>query len=117
MGSSLATDGTATQAVSMTSALSGLLQAVVALVVIAALSYWALRLLQKRGFGPLKAGFAQVEGRAALDGQSGLLIVRVEGRRLLLATHPQAPARLLLELDAAPEASRPSSPPPGPASP
>lgn len=116
MGSLLATDGSAAEAVSMTSALSGLLQVVVALVVVSVLAFWMLRILAKRGFGPLAQGFAHVEGRASLDGHNGLLIVRVEGRRLLLSTHPRTPARLLLELAEAPDAHSPSPPPENPLS-
>lgn len=98
MGFSLATDHSTSEAISTASALGGLLQGVLAVVVVTALIFWALRLLAKRGMGPFAPGFAQIEQRSSLGGTQALLIVRVEGRRLLLATHPGSPARLLLEL-------------------
>lgn len=92
----------ATQPASETSELGlefmSLLQVLLALALISALAYGVLRVLARRGFGKLGVGPVQVEQRLFLDAQSGLLVVRVEGRRLLLATHRGAPARLITEL-------------------
>jgi flagellar biogenesis protein FliO len=76
-----------------------LLQVVMALALVSALAVLILRALARRGFGrsASEAGM-QIEQRLALDPQQALLIVRVEGRRLLLASHRTAPARLLVEL-------------------
>lgn len=77
---------------------STLLSAIVSLAIIAGLAYAALR------FGPArlwKRGRSKslcVEDNVALDARSSLVIVRVEGRRLLLATHAQETARLITEL-------------------
>jgi hypothetical protein len=57
------------------------------------------------GVGAGKA--VQIEARLPLDTRSALLVVRVEGRRLLLATHSQAPARLVAELSASPDGREP----------
>lgn len=100
--------------------LSGLLQALAALGVVAAFAFLVLR------FGALRAALGprgqrlSVEDRLRLDARSQLLIVRVEQRRLLIATHTEGAARLLAELDeAAAEqagaplaATRPGTPPP-----
>lgn len=78
---------------------ASLLQAVVVLALTAALAYLSLRFGAARGLlGPRGGKGLQVESSVRLDARSQLLIVRVEGRRLLLATHAQGAARLLLEL-------------------
>ncbi len=78
--------------------LASLLQVLFALVLVSAVAYGVLRALARRGFGKLGVGPVQVEQRLFLDAQSALLVVSVEGRRLLLATHRGAPARLISEL-------------------
>lgn len=84
-----------------------LLQAVVVLGLTAALAYLTLRFGAARGLlGSARGKLIQVEESVRVDSKSGLLIVRVEGRRLLLATHSHAAPQLLLELGpGAPEAS------------
>jgi flagellar biogenesis protein FliO len=78
--------------------LSGLLQALAALGVVAAFAFLVLR------FGALRSALGprgqrlSIEDRLRLDARSQLLIVRVEQRRLLIATHTEGPARLLAEL-------------------
>jgi flagellar biogenesis protein FliO len=78
--------------------LSGLLQALAALGVVAAFAFLVLR------FGALRAALGprgqrlNVEDRLRLDARNQLLIVRVEQRRLLIATHSEGAARLLAEL-------------------
>lgn len=72
------------------------LQALAALALVAGL-WWLLRR------GPTLLPRAQgtslrVEERIALDGRNALVIVRVDARRLLLATAEGAPARLVCEL-------------------
>lgn len=80
---------------------TGLLEAVVALLLVAGLAYLSLRFAGGRGlFGGRNKQLA-IEESLRLDGKSALLVVRVEGRRLLLATHPHAAPTLLTELDAA----------------
>jgi flagellar biogenesis protein FliO len=79
--------------------LSGQLQALAALGVVAAFAFLVLR------FGALRAALGprgqrlSVEDRLRLDARSQLLIVRVERRRLLIATHTEGAARLLAELE------------------
>ncbi|MFT3923588.1 MAG: flagellar biosynthetic protein FliO [Myxococcales bacterium] len=88
--------------------LASLLQVVVALLVVSALAYGVLRVLARRGFGRLPSqGSLRVEQRLNLDSQGDLLVVRVEGRRLLLAAQRGAPARLIAELGPAPEGTEP----------
>jgi len=82
---------------------SSLLQAVVVLALTAALAYLSLRFGAARGLlGGLLGGSRgkqlQIEESVRLDARNQLVIVQVEGRRLLLATHAQEAARLLLEL-------------------
>jgi flagellar biogenesis protein FliO len=79
---------------------SGLLQAALALSLVSLIAYLVLRALAKRGFGGFAQGPVQIEQRLFLDVHGGLLVIRVQGRRLLLATHRNAPARLITELDA-----------------
>ncbi len=79
--------------------LAGLAQVLVALALVIALAYAVLRLLARRGFGTLGPGPIQVEQRVFLDTHNALLVVQVEGRRLLLASHRGAPARLITELE------------------
>lgn len=79
--------------------LLSVLQALSALAVVA-LVIW----LARSGFARLYPGKRgtrmQIEERLALDVKNALVIVRVDERRLLLATHDREPARLLRELDA-----------------
>jgi flagellar biogenesis protein FliO len=96
MGSLLDVNGPAS---STGSDLSSLLQSLLALAIVGLLAWVCLRFLAARGFGKMGNGQLQVEARMMLDARSGLLVLRVEGRRLLLATHADAPARLLVELD------------------
>ena len=91
---------------------SGLLQVVLALVIVSAAAYLVLRALSARGLGRLQKGALQVEQRVALDAYNGLVVLQVEGRRLLLSVHRHAAARLLAELspEAAVEAAAPAAP-------
>jgi flagellar biogenesis protein FliO len=78
---------------------SSLVQAVVVLAATAALAYVSLRFGAARGLlGAGRGKLLQIEDRVRLDARSQLLIVQIEGRRLLLATHTHDAARLLLEL-------------------
>jgi flagellar biogenesis protein FliO len=78
--------------------LSGLLQALAALGVVAAFAFLVLRFGALRGaLGP-RGQRLSIEDRLRLDARSQLLIVRVEQRRLLIATHTEGAARLLAEL-------------------
>ncbi|HEX5661650.1 MAG TPA: flagellar biosynthetic protein FliO [Polyangiales bacterium] len=86
----------------MSGELYGLAQALCALALLGAL-VWVVR---RAGFGvfvPRKNRLIEIEDRVALDMRSALVVVRAEGRRWLLATSDQGPARVLAEL--APEAS------------
>jgi flagellar biogenesis protein FliO len=81
---------------SASSGIPAALQALAALALVAGM-WWLLK------HGPMLRPGArgtnlQVEERIALDGQSALLIVRVDARRLLLATSKGAAARLVCEL-------------------
>jgi flagellar biogenesis protein FliO len=83
----------------------GLAQALCALALLGAL-VWVVR---RAGFGvfvPRKNRLLAVEERLPLDMRSALVIVRAEGKRLLLATSDSGPARVLAEL-------APPSEPPG----
>lgn len=76
-----------------------LLQAVVVLGLTAALAYLTLRFGAARGLlGRTRGKLIQIEESVRLDGKSSLLIVRVEGRRLLVSTHAQSTPQLVLEL-------------------
>jgi hypothetical protein len=91
--------------------LYGFVQALVALLVISGLAVLCLRWLARQGLGRARGKSLLVEERIALDAHSALLVVRVENRRLLLATHRSAAARLLAELEGAPEAAANSAEP------
>jgi flagellar biogenesis protein FliO len=82
-----------------------LLQALCALAIVSGLAYVSLRWLAQRGLGRAQGRLLQVEERVTLDAQSSLLVVRVEGRRLLLAAHRDEAPRLLLELSDTPSAA------------
>jgi len=76
-----------------------LLQAVVVLGLTAALAYLTLRFGAARGLlGSTRGKLIQVEESVRLDPKSSLVIVRIEGRRLLVSTHAQGAPRLVLEL-------------------
>lgn len=77
----------------------GLAQALSALLLLAAL-IWLIRRLRVDStfFSARKNGLLAIEERLPLDLRSGLVIVRVEDKRLLLSTSDQGPARLLMEL-------------------
>lgn len=87
------------------SAAFSLLSALCALALLAALTWLVLRLRTSaalRGSANLR-----IEERVALDLKGSLLIVRVDSRRLLLATSDRGPARLLAELAPAPASTEP----------
>jgi flagellar biogenesis protein FliO len=92
--------------------LAGLVQVLLALAAVSALAYGVLRALARRGFGGQGSGSLRIEQRIFLDAQSALLVVQVEGRRLLLATHRGAPARLITELEGNPPMSSEPDPQP-----
>jgi flagellar biogenesis protein FliO len=74
-------------------------QALCALLLLGAL-VWVVR---RAGFGvllPRKNRLLAIEERLPLDLNGALVIVRVEGKRLLLSTSGSGPARLLAELPA-----------------
>jgi flagellar biogenesis protein FliO len=77
--------------------LFGLAQALCALALLGAL-VWLVRRTGFHVLVPRKNRLLQVEERLPLDLRNGLVIVRAEGRRLLLAVSDHGPARLLLEL-------------------
>src|SRR5687768_3493624 len=81
---------------------AGLLQAVLALAVVAGVAYLGLRLGPRAGLFSRRGKLLAVEETLRLDARSSLLIVQVEGRRMLVATHNQAGATLLTELGAPP---------------
>lgn len=78
--------------------LSGLLQAVLALALVGVAAYGALRLLPRGALLGRRGKALVVEESLRVDARSSLLIVQVEGRRLLVATHSTAGATLLAEL-------------------
>ena len=80
----------------------GLLQALAALSLMFALFWFGRRALLRGNLFARRSERMQIEDRIALDLRNALLIVRVEDRRLLLATGEHGPARLIAEL-----ASRP----------
>jgi flagellar biogenesis protein FliO len=96
---------------SATGALFGVAQALCALALLLAV-IWLLRRTRMGSlpFGAHKARALAVEERIPIDLRSGLVIVRVEGRRLLLATSDSGPARLVSELTPA----EPGAKDPGP---
>lgn len=78
---------------------SSLLSAVIVLAGTAALAYVSLRFGAARGLlGVGRSQRMQIEDRLRLDARSQLVIVQVEGKRVLLATHAHEAARLVLEL-------------------
>lgn len=78
---------------------SSLVQAIIVLAATAALAYVSLRFGAARGLlGAGNGKLIQIEDRVRLDARSQLVVVQIEGRRLLLATHTHDAARLLLEL-------------------
>jgi flagellar biogenesis protein FliO len=78
---------------------TSLLQVLVVLALTAGLAYATLRFGAARGLLPGARGkLLTVEESVRIDPKTSLVIVRVEGRRLLLATHAQGAARLLIEL-------------------
>jgi flagellar biogenesis protein FliO len=80
------------------SALFSALQAGAALLVVLALVWYARRFLLGGGIGGKRGEHMKIEERLGLDLRNALLIVRVDERRLLLATSDRGPARLLAEL-------------------
>src|SRR5690349_6800430 len=79
---------------------SSLVQGLVVLAATAALAYVSLRFGAARGLlGAGSGKLIQIEDRVRLDARSQLVLVQVEGRRLLLALHTQDAARLVLELN------------------
>jgi flagellar biogenesis protein FliO len=85
--------------------LFGLAQAGCALALLGAL-VWLVRRTGFSVLAPRKNQLLAIEERLPLDLRSGLVIVRAEGRRLLLAVSDHGPARLLLELPSKEEAPR-----------
>ena len=82
---------------------SSLLSAVLVLVATGGLAYVSLRFGAARGLlGVGRGKLMQIEDRVRLDARSQLVIVQIEGRRLLLSTHTHDAARLLLELSPLP---------------
>lgn len=79
-----------------------LLQALAALALMLALVYWLRRLLLSGNLQRRRSERMQLEERLNLDLRNALVVVRVEGRRLLLATGDHGPARLLCELACTP---------------
>jgi flagellar biogenesis protein FliO len=78
--------------------LAGLSSAALALLAVAGVAFAVLRFAALRGaLGP-RGKLLGVEESLRLDPRNQLVIVRVEGRRLLIATHSDATARLLAEL-------------------
>jgi flagellar biogenesis protein FliO len=80
---------------------TSLLSAVLALAITAGLSYLLVRFLPtSRWLGRFagRARLLEIEDMLRLDAKSTLVIVRVEGRRLLLASHGSAAPTLITEL-------------------
>jgi len=93
--------GVVLQAESLASGyVAGLLQAALALGLVGGLAYLALRYLPRGTLLGRRGKLLAIEESLRLDARSSLLIVQVEGRRLLVATHSTAGATLLTELDA-----------------
>lgn len=84
---------------SFTGELFGLAQALSALALLFAAVWLVRRMRFGSPFGARKNRLLSIEERLPLDLRSGLVIVRAEGRRLLLAVSDQGPARLLVELE------------------
>jgi flagellar biogenesis protein FliO len=86
---------------------TSLLSALLALAVTAGLSYLLVRFLpasvsSSRWFGRFagRARLLEIEDMLRIDPKSTLMIVRVEGRRLLLASHTGGTPVLITELSA-----------------
>jgi flagellar biogenesis protein FliO len=81
---------------------TSLLSALLALAITAGLSYLLVRFLpaSTRWLGRFagRARLMEIEDMLRIDGKSTLLIVRVENRRLLLASHSGAAPALISEL-------------------
>lgn len=77
---------------------SGLLQAALALAVVAAFAFLVLRFTSLRALLARRGKLLSVEESLRLDPRNSLLIVCVEQRRLLIATHTNGAAQLLAEL-------------------
>ena len=75
-----------------------LLESALVLAVTAGVAYLAMRTWGARFLLGVRPSALRVEQSFRLDAHSGLVIVEIEGRRLLLATHASAAPRLLLEL-------------------
>ncbi|MEY4511855.1 MAG: hypothetical protein RLZZ450_3977 [Pseudomonadota bacterium] len=80
------------------SAVFSALQAVAALLLVLAVVWYARRFLLGGGLVGKRGERMKVEERLGLDLRNALLIVRVDERRLLLATSDHGPARLIAEL-------------------
>lgn len=78
------------------------LQAFAALLLVAAGVWYARRFLLGSNVTGKRGGRMKIEERLGLDLRNGLLIVRIDERRLLLATSDRGPARLITELSPAP---------------
>jgi flagellar biogenesis protein FliO len=76
----------------------GALQALATLALLAAAAWLVWRLRQRSLVGAAAHGRLAIEERVRLDLRSGLVIVRIDDRRLLLATSEHGPARLIAEL-------------------
>jgi flagellar biogenesis protein FliO len=83
----------------LTGELFGLAQALSALALLLAAVWLVRRLRTGGGFGAHKNRLLAIEERLPLDLRGGLVIVRAEGRRLLLSVSDHGPARLLTELE------------------
>jgi flagellar biogenesis protein FliO len=81
-----------------------LLEAFCVLALVGGIAFFALRFLQRRGLLALPSRRLELEARLPIDLKNSLVIVQVEGRRLLLALADGSPARLVAELEAAREA-------------
>jgi flagellar biogenesis protein FliO len=82
---------------------TSLLSALLALAIIAGVSYLLVRFLPRQSWFGRFAGRArllEIEDMLRIDAKSTLMIVRVEGRRLLLASHSGAAPTLITELAA-----------------
>lgn len=82
---------------------TSLLSALLALAIIGGVGYLLVRFLPgQHWFGRFagRARLLEIEDMLRIDAKSSLLIVRVEGRRLLLASHTGAAPTLITELAA-----------------
>lgn len=74
------------------------LQALLALGALLALAWFGRRALLRGSLLGRRHGQLELEERLGIDLRNALVIVRVEDRRLLLATSDHGPARLITEL-------------------